>query len=351
MRAGPLAAVVAGCLIASSFGCRAHEKGPPPAADAVGPITQPIEPGRRPGGPSSLPGEFVIYTSRYGLLYAVDGGGRSMDALTTPIGPTPPPPYARFRLYAAGPQAPQYRFIETANGYALMAPDGGGRASLDAVVADLKGLPYGEYVAWAKFRFGTLLGGNGESTLQTSNGDFVTAVGGGGQFTNAVHTDARTASTWERFRVIKCGDLGTGLTYAIHSAGAGGILHALGGGGLTDGAITTGTIIDDAARFTLLRQADGSYALRTSNGVNYLTAVGGGGRAAAQSGNLHTDATHVQAWEKFRLLDMGDCTYTLQTVGGGLVAISAGDTSYIATNATDGSGGMLARFQFYMFDL
>jgi hypothetical protein len=41
----------------------------------------------------------------------------------------------------------------------------------------------------------------------------------------------------------------------------------------------------------------GFYALKTVSG-NYITAVGGGGRT---SDVLHTDATRVGAWEKFRL--------------------------------------------------
>ena len=39
------------------------------------------------------------------------------------------------------------------------------------------------------------------------------------------------------------------------------------------------------------------YALKTVSG-NYITAVGGGGRTTDV---LHTDATRIGAWEKFRL--------------------------------------------------
>jgi hypothetical protein len=41
----------------------------------------------------------------------------------------------------------------------------------------------------------------------------------------------------------------------------------------------------------------GLYALKTLSG-NYITAVDGGGR---RSDVLHTDATRVGTWEKFRL--------------------------------------------------
>jgi hypothetical protein len=55
--------------------------------------------------------------------------------------------------------------------------------------------------------------------------------------------------------------------------------------------------------------------IRTANG-NCVTAVGGGGLSSgtSQSDNLHTDATQVQAWERFRVVDQSDCTYAIQTV-------------------------------------
>jgi hypothetical protein len=254
----------------------------------------------RPVGPQPLAGEFLIETVNFNVLFAVNGGGAADNAITTAS--TGVSANTKFRLWPAGPQDPQYKFIMTAKGYSLMAPDGGGRATSDAVVADLNGLPSGQYISWAKFRFGRLLDANGHRTVQTSNGDFVTAVGGGGQLTNALHTDARVARSWEYFRVVKCGDLGSGLTYAIHLYNSAFNLNAPGGGGRTNHAIAMGGI-DDSARFTFIRQADGSYALRTPNGTNYLTAVGGGGRPFAVDGNLHTDATQVQAWEKFRIVE------------------------------------------------
>ena len=297
-----------------------------------------------------LPGEFVIRTELKGnLLYAVNGGGSADNAFTTVA--TDVTPYVKFRLWAAGPQDPQYKFIVTANGYSLMAPDGGGRATSDAVVADLNGLPYGPYIPWAEFRFGRLLDAGPGTTIQTKNGNYVTAVGGGGQLTNALHTDARTAGSWEHFRVLKCGDLGSGLTYAILPTN-GGVLNAPGGGGQTQQAIINGGL-DDSARFTLIRQADGSYALRTSNGINYVTAVGGGGRPLAAEGNFHTDATQVQAWERFKIVDDGDgrCLYTIQTVSGGFVGINPGDIHFIATNISNPDGPPTAKFELFMFDL
>ena len=89
-------------------------------------------------------------------------------------------------------------------------------------------------------------------------------------------------------------------------------------------------------RFKLIRQGDGTYALQTSNGVNYVTALGGGGQVqrfeqcdpgfpgACLSGVstiFHTDATQVQAWEKFKIIDQGNCTYVIQTNKGFYVGI------------------------------
>jgi hypothetical protein len=290
------------------------------------------------------------------VLFAAYGGGRTNDALVTPVSGISV--NSKFRLYAAGPPAPAYKYIQTVNGYFLMAPDGGGRTTSDAIVTDLHQYPYGVYTDIAKFRFvmhltaPTLGVGAGVYTIQTINGNFVTAVGGGGQLTNAIHTDAKTAQSWEYFNVSKCGDLGSGFTYAIKSS-VGAYLSAPGGGGGTQGGIKMGNI-DDSARFTLIRQADGTYALRTSNGINYVTAVGGGGRDYAIDSNFHGDATQVQAWEKFRIVDEGRCIYTIQTVSGGFVGTSLGDVSYIATNLSPPSnpGGSSSGFWLlYMFDL
>jgi hypothetical protein len=46
---------------------------------------------------------------------------------------------------------------------------------------------------------------------------------------------------------------------------------------------------------------------------------------------FHTDATQVRAWEKFRIVDQGDCRYTIQTVSGfffGLYTDSMGNTLF-----------------------
>ena len=89
-------------------------------------------------------------------------------------------------------------------------------------------------------------------------GTYVTAVGGGGQTTNALHTDATQAQAWEKFKLWV--DQSVATRPATHK-------H--------------------------------TYAFQTATG-NYLTAVNGGGLGGINV--LHTDATHPQAWEKFRLV-------------------------------------------------
>jgi hypothetical protein len=178
----------------------------------------------------------------------------------------------------------------------------------------------------------------GGSTIGTFNRHLLTALGGGGSKTsNAFHTDATVASTWETFFVLKSGDLGSGYRYAIRPTGTGGpgevvnFLTALGGGGRGAKdypAITHFRGLGSDSLFTVIRLTDGSYALQTRSG-NYVTAVGGGG--IARGDNLHTDATQIQAWEKFKLVDQGDGTCTIQTVSGFYLAVN--------TNVLQATGG------------
>ena len=62
--------------------------------------------------------------------------------------------------------------------------------------------------------------------------------------------------------------------------------------------------------FRLIRQPDGKYAIQTENGVNYLTAVGGGGTSVQ---SLATNRNEVKDWEKFRLWVLPDCAYAFET--------------------------------------
>jgi len=164
---------------------------------------------------------------------------------------------------------------------------------------------------------------DGSYAIQTSNGfDYVTAVGGGGRTTDVIHTDATQVRSWEKWRLVKSGDLGSGYCYGIQ-AFTGFFLSAPGGGGRTTSAILAnsqvmGPHFGSPQEFRLMRQCDGSYAIQTSNGFDYVTAVNGGGlvQGSATWNILQTNRTQVQAWEKFQFVDQGDGTYAIQTVSG-----------------------------------
>jgi hypothetical protein len=284
--------------------------------------------------PPPLPGEFVIQTMvKQAYLTAVDGGGRTTNVIHTDaarIGS-----WEKFRLLGpSGYPRGQY-VVQTVSGNYLTAVLGGGLSAVldpagqptDVIHADATRIG-----SWEKFRLGLDQQG-WRNTIQTVDGHYLTAVGGGGKTTDAIHTDAVKADNWEYFWVWKCGDLGSGYQYTIHAPMAYSVF-AYGGGGrvatrvgvFVSGAI--GTLADYARRpvpfdndwqkFKLIQQSDGSYALQTSNGINYVTAIRGGGLRSGTItyDNLVTDRTQAQAWERFRFVNQGDCTYAIQTVSG-----------------------------------
>jgi hypothetical protein len=110
--------------------------------------------------------------------------------------------------------------------------------------------------------------------------------------------------------------------------------------------------LSDYSKFKLIRQGHGSYALQTSNRINSVTAVGGGGLASRD--NLQTNRTQVQAWEQFKIVDQGNCTYTIQTVSGFYLAVGGGGTK-ISTRISDPNAapsiGYNAKFELIMLGL
>jgi hypothetical protein len=92
-----------------------------------------------------------------------------------------------------------------------------------------------------------------------------------------------------------------------------------------------------------MRQGDGTYALQTIDG-HYVTPSGGGGQTKDA---LHTDATQVLAWEKFRLRDQGDGTYTIQTSKGYYLGLGTAPEA-IRTNITDPNSA--SRFRLIMYN-
>jgi hypothetical protein len=133
-------------------------------------------------------------------------------------------------------------------------------------------------------------------TIQTNSGHYLTAVGGGGRVSDAIHSDATQAKAWEKFTLVDSGDGSSPINYGIKTV-KGYYLTAMGGGGrITDVIHSNATQLQAWEKFALHSLGGGVYAIKTING-RYLTATGGGGNIADV---IHSDATRVNAWEKFR---------------------------------------------------
>jgi hypothetical protein len=134
-------------------------------------------------------------------------------------------------------------------------------------------------------------------TIQTSNGHYLTAVGGGGRTTDVIHSDATKVGSWERFTLIDSGDGASNIHYGVRTTN-GHFLTAVGGGGrVTDVIHSDATQILAWEKLTMISLGLGVYAIQTIDG-HYLTAVGAGGRITDV---IHSDATRIGSWEQFRL--------------------------------------------------
>lgn len=282
----------------------------------------------------TLPGEFAIQTFhplQYYVTASAGGGLANRDAILTAGNGISD--YEKFRLAVKFPPDPHGMSIQTWSLRYLTAVDGGGRTS-DTLHTDAQ-----QVKAWEQFQLIELSDVPAYYAIQTIHGNYLTAVGGGGHYADSIHTDATQVRAWERFRLMKCGDLGSGYQYTIIPTPwylgtwpNGPFLYAENGGGLADSGktdtIMEGTWQGDWSKFKFIRQSDGSYALQTSNGVNYVTALGGGAEVEnfnSSDGSIthifHTDATQVQAWERFKFIEVRDCEYAIQTVSGFYVGI------------------------------
>jgi len=280
---------------------------------------------------STLPGEFAFRTKKGYYLTAIDGGGRS-TAPTIITAATSAGPWEKFRIVVADPAVTAFdKSFQTATSNYVTAVNGGGMTS-DALHTDAT-----QVRGWEQFRMNDLSWVNSAATyyeLYTTGGRDVTAVGAGGHYEDAIHTDALHVDTWEEFRPVKCGDLGSGFDYYIIPnvvPADGWALSAPDGGGRISSAVAQGYGGWPESKFKLILQPGGSYALQTSNGANFVTALGGGGQVQVYehcdpgfpgacidglSDIFHTDATQVRGWEKFRIADLGNCKYTIQTTSG-----------------------------------
>lgn len=309
------------------------------------------------------PGEFALRTYKGFYVTALDGGGRIAEPvlLTTA---TTAGPWEKFTFAVTYPDTPHDKSIQTSRGYYLTALNGGGLTGgafhTDATQA----------LDWERFRLLDLSVGNFAPSfyaINTIKGFYVTAVGAGGKSADAFHTDATQIQNWEKFRIVKCGDVGSGFEYGILTADGTFLSAELPGGRSSQGDIIIVGRAEPESRFKFIRQSDGSHALQTSNGVTFVTALGGGGLVqkyidcdpgfpgaciSTTSTIFHTDATQVLAWEKFRIIDQGNCTYALQTSSGfnvGIYRDSAGHT--LLTTRRDGVSTSNELFQLIVYGL
>ena len=135
--------------------------------------------------------------------------------------------------------------------------------------------------------------------IQTSNGRFVTAVGGGGRITSVMRTDATVIGPNEKFTLEAIGDgvhvdLRTRLANYVTAVNSGGLTHNQ----VADVLHTDATRLDTWETLELVGQADGTVGIRLFD-RHFLTAVDGGGRS---SGAFDTNRSVVKSWEKFRFI-------------------------------------------------
>lgn len=140
------------------------------------------------------------------------------------------------------------------------------------------------------------LNGPVKCVIQTYNGHYLTAVGGGGRVTDVLHTDATRVGSWEKFTLVDSGDGTPNIRYGFKTVN-GHWLTAVGGGGrTTDVFHSDATQLLAWEKLMVISLGYEWYAIQTIDG-HYVTAVGGGGRTTDV---LHTDATRIGNWEKFR---------------------------------------------------
>jgi hypothetical protein len=285
------------------------------------------------------PGHYYIWTYESYYLGAADGGGHADDtAIQTDI------PFKIAEEVGAFLQFTLWR--DSSGNFAfqpykfnfITAVNGGGRTS-NALYTNAT-----DITAFEQFQIAPVATkGLFTVSIQTANKNYLTAVGAGGKLTDAIHSDATTASTWEAFTIKKGGDLGSGLQYFIIPAPGGLPITAIGGGGLIQNTLgvysVSGSAPLDWARFTLIYLPNGAHGVKTSAGF-FLTAVNGGGLAfgSPTSDNIHTNATVASTWEQLKFIDRGDSTYSIQTFDGHYVGPHSSVTDAqgeYATNISD----------------
>lgn len=95
--------------------------------------------------------------------------------------------------------------------------------------------------------------GGGQYGLQTINGNYLTAVEGGGKIDDAIYSDGRAIGPWERFTLVsQWPDLAPAVQYALQTVNCCYLTAVDGGGKLTDTVHTDATAIGPWERFVLV---------------------------------------------------------------------------------------------------
>ena len=177
------------------------QKSGPPEASPIQPLAATI---------GQLPGEFAIRTYlKDTFLTARDGGRHSINAVTTDATLPGARLFEKFKLTAL---QPDFTTIQTVFAFFVSALGGGGSTNAAQVLQTERTTVADD----ALFRF-VGPNRNGVYSIGTFNNHFLTALGGGGKTTDAFHTDATSASTWEQFRLIKMWRSGIRLHVCHHS--------------------------------------------------------------------------------------------------------------------------------------
>jgi hypothetical protein len=135
-------------------------------------------------------------------------------------------------------------------------------------------------------------------SIQSFDGHYLTAVGGGGRTTDVIHTDATRVGSWEKFTLIDSGDGAPSIHYGLRTSRGFYLTAQDSGGRTTDVIHSNATALQAWEKFTLNSLGGGIYDIQVDDG-HYLTAVNSGGLSSGDT--LHTNATRVGSWEKFRV--------------------------------------------------